>query len=127
MYFAIKHIHVTAVALSFALFLLRGLWMLAGSAMLERRWVRIVPHVVDTVLLAAGLGLAFMLRQIPDVSDWLAAKLIALVVYIGLGTVALKRGRTRTERTAAWLAALAVFGYIVAVALTKNPMPWNNG
>src|SRR5690606_377512 len=114
MYFAIKHIHVTAVARSFALALLRGLWMLAGSAMLERRLVRIVPHVVDTVLLAAGLGLAFMLRQIPDVSDWLAAKLIALVVYIGLGTVALKRGRTRTERTAAWLAALAVFGYIVA-------------
>lgn|SRR5690606_11191246 len=127
MYFAIKHVHVTAVTLSFALFLLRGLWMYSESTQLQRRWVRIVPHVVDTVLLAAGLGLAFMLRQIPDVSDWLAAKLIALVVYIGLGTVALKRGRTRTERTAAWLAALAVFGYIVAVALTKNPMPWNNG
>lgn len=127
MYFAIKHVHVTAVTLSFALFLLRGLWMYSESTQLQRRWVRIVPHVVDTVLLGAGLWLAFMLRQIPDVSDWLAAKLIALVVYIGLGTVALKRGRTRTERTAAWLAALAVFGYIVAVALTKNPMPWNNG
>lgn len=126
MYFAIKHLHVTAVALSFALFLLRGLWMLGESAQLQRRWVRIVPHVVDTVLLGAGLWLAFMLRQLPDVSDWLAAKLIALVVYIGLGTIALKRGRTRTQRTAAWLAALTVFGYIVAVALTKNPMPWTN-
>ena len=127
MYFAIKHVHVTAVTLSFALFLLRGLWMYSESTQLQRRWVRIVPHVVDTVLLGAGLWLAFMLRQIPDVSDWLAAKLIALVVYIGLGTIALKRGRTRTQRTAAWLAALAVFGYIVAVALTKNPMPWTNG
>lgn len=126
MYFAIKHLHVTAVALSFALFLLRGFWMLGESAQLQRRWVRIVPHVVDTVLLGAGLWLAFMLRQLPDVSDWLAAKLIALVVYIGLGTIALKRGRTRTQRTAAWLAALTVFGYIVAVALTKNPMPWTN-
>lgn len=127
MYFAIKHIHVTAVTLSFALFLLRGFWMFSESGMLRQRWVRIAPHVVDTVLLAAGVWLAFMLRQIPGASEWLTAKLVALVVYIGLGTIALKRGRTQTQRTAAWLAAMTVFGYIVAVALTKNAMPWTNG
>lgn len=126
MYFAIKHVHITAVTLSFALFLLRGVWMLGESAMLERRWVRVVPHVVDTVLLAAGIWLAVMLRQIPGVSEWLTAKIVALVLYIGLGTVALKRGRTRSQRAAAWMAALAVFGYIVAVALTKNPTPWSS-
>lgn len=126
MHFAIKHVHITAVTLSFALFLLRGVWMLGESAMLERRWVRVVPHVVDTVLLAAGIWLAVMLRQIPGVSEWLTAKIVALVLYIGLGTVALKRGRTRSQRAAAWMAALAVFGYIVAVALTKNPTPWSS-
>lgn len=126
MYFAIKHVHITAVTLSFALFLLRGVWMLGESAMLERRWVRVVPHVVDTVLLAAGIWLAVMLSQIPGVSEWLTAKIVALVLYIGLGTVALKRGRTRSQRAAAWMAALAVFGYIVAVALTKNPTPWSS-
>lgn len=126
MYFAIKHIHVAAVTLSFALFLLRGFWMFSDSGMLHRRWVRIVPHINDTVLLAAGVWLAILLRQVPSVSGWLAAKLIALVIYIGLGTVALKRGRTKTQRTTAWIAALAVFAYIVAVAQAKNPMPWTN-
>jgi len=123
MYLTLKHIHVTAVALSFALFALRGVWMLRDSARLQRRWVRIVPHVVDTVLLAAGVSLAVLLRQVPGESAWLTAKLIALALYIGLGSVALKRGRTRGIRAAAWLAALAVFGYIVAVALTKDPLP----
>ncbi len=126
MYFAVKHLHVAAVALSFSLFMLRGYWMLNDSAMLQRRWVRIVPHINDTILLGAGIWLAVMLRQIPGVSGWLTAKIVALIVYIVLGTVALKRGRTRTGRIIAWLAALAVFGYIVAVALTKNPFPWIN-
>lgn len=124
MYFAIKHLHMAAAALSISLFLLRGYWMLRGSTMLQRLWVRVIPHVNDTVLLGAGIWLAIMLRQVPGVSGWLTAKIVALIVYIALGTIALKRGRTKTVRVIAWLAAVAVFGYIVAVALTKNPFPW---
>ena len=126
MYIAIKQVHLLAVSISLALFLLRGVWMLRGSPILQQRWVRVVPHVNDTVLLGAGVWLAILLRQVPGVSGWLTAKLIALIIYIGLGTIALKRGRTATQRTVAWFAALAVFAYIVAVALTKNPMPWIN-
>ena len=121
-YYALKHLHMTFAASSGALFLLRGLWMLSGSARLQRRWVRIAPHVVDTLLLASAIGLVVWSGQYPWRAPWLAAKLLALLLYIGLGTLALKRGRTPRVRALAFGAALACFGYIVAVALAKHPL-----
>ncbi|MBL8260455.1 MAG: SirB2 family protein [Candidatus Competibacteraceae bacterium] len=121
MYLALKHLHLTTVALSFALFVLRGLWMLADSPQLRRRWVRIAPHVIDTALLASALWLTAILHQYPFAHGWLTAKVLGLVVYIILGSIALKRGSSKPVRAAAWVAALAVFGYIVSVALTRSP------
>jgi uncharacterized membrane protein SirB2 len=118
---AVKTVHLAAVAASFALFFLRGVWMMLDSPRLGARWVRIVPHVNDTVLLAAGAWLAFALREAPGASPWLTAKLAALVVYIALGMLALRPGPPKGVRAAAWLAALAVFGYMVAVATTRSP------
>lgn len=119
-YLAIKHLHITFAVISGSFFLLRGLWMLADSPLLQRRWVKVVPHVVDTLLLASALVLVFWSGQYPFVQGWLTAKVLALVAYIVLGAVALKRGKTKGVRTFALLAALAVFAYIVAVALTRN-------
>jgi len=121
-YYALKHIHMTFAVLSGALFLVRGLWMLADSRYLQQRWVRIAPHVIDTLLLASAIGLAVWSSQYPGQAPWLTAKLVALVAYIGLGTVALKRGRTRQARVLAFVGALACFAYILAVAVTKNPL-----
>jgi len=120
-YGAIKVIHVGAAAVSLALFVLRGSWMLGAPARLDRRWVRIVPHVIDTVLLGSALWLAWQLGA-QGTRGWLAAKLAGLAVYIALGAIALKRGRTRATRTTAFVAALATFGYIVSVAVTKSPL-----
>ena len=120
-YLAVKTVHLAAVAASFALFFLRGVWMMLDSPRLGARWVRIVPHVNDTALLAAGAWLAFALREAPGASPWLTAKLAALVVYIALGMLALRPGPPKGVRAAAWLAALAVFGYMVAVATTRSP------
>lgn len=120
----LKMIHVTTVALSYALFFVRGIWMINGSPRLNERWVRIVPHVNDTLLLAAAIWMTILIHQYPGTHAWLTAKVAGLLVYIGLGTLALKRGRTRRARIAAWLAAQAVFFYIVAVALARNPLPW---
>ncbi len=120
-YLAVKHLHITFAALSGLLFLLRGIWMLMDSPLLKRRWVRIVPHVIDTALLASALVLVFWSAQYPFVQAWLTVKVVALVAYIGLGTVALKRGKSKPVRTAAFIAALAVFAYIVKVALTRQP------
>jgi uncharacterized membrane protein SirB2 len=120
---AIKLIHVTAAVLSIGGFIVRGFWKLTDSRLLQRRWVRVVPHVNDTILLAAGLWLAFSIRQYPFVHGWLTAKLLAILAYIGLGMVALRLGRAPGVRAAAFAAALLVFLYITAVAMTRNPLP----
>lgn len=110
--------------LSYALFFLRGMWMLRTSLVLQARWVKVLPHVVDTLLLGSAIMLAVQLNISPLSAPWLMAKIIALLCYIGLGMLAIKRGRTRRIRLAAWLAAQAVFFYIVAVALVHDPLPW---
>ena len=121
-YGVVKAIHQGAVALSLAGFFARGLGALNGAAWVRGRLAKTVPHVVDTVLLLSALTLAWMLRLSPGSAPWLSAKLVGLVVYIGLGTLALKPGRTLRVRAGAWVAALLTFGWIVSVAITKNPL-----
>ena len=125
-YFTVKTIHQTAVALSFAGFFARGVGSLMAASWVRGRTAKTVPHVVDTVLLASALVLAWMLRLNPLFTPWLAAKIVALLAYIGLGMVALNPQRSTGVRAAAWVAALASFGYIVSVALTKNPLGFLN-
>jgi len=120
-YLAAKSIHVGCVVISLAGFGLRGLLMLAGSPRLSARFVRVAPHVIDTLLLASALWLCWLLGQYPFVHAWLTAKVLGLLAYIGFGTVALRRGRTRPVRIAALLAALGSAAYVVAVALTRDP------
>jgi uncharacterized membrane protein SirB2 len=120
----LKHLHVTCVALSYSLFFLRGLWMLRGTLAVRGRWVRVVPHMVDSVLLASAVMLAVELGVSPFDAPWLAAKIAALLLYIALGAVALRHGRTQGIRLAAWLSAQAVFFYIVGVAVTHDPASW---
>jgi len=122
MYLELKHLHVSCAALSLGLFLLRGWWMVSKPARLQQRWVRILPHVIDTVLLASAIALMFIIRQWPFYQDWLTAKVIGLVIYIVLGTIALKRGRTLRVRLVAFFSAVAVFLWIVATA--RMHAPW---
>ncbi|BBB27752.1 SirB2 family protein [Amphritea japonica] len=124
MYLALKHTHITFAVLSILFFTLRGFWMLSSSEKLQQRWVRIAPHIIDTLLLASAIALAFTINQYPFSESWLTAKLIALIAYIVLGTIALKRGKTRNIRTLAFIMALLCVGYIVWVALSHNPQPW---
>lgn len=120
----LKVLHVSCAALSLALFLLRGNWMLLDSPLREARWTKVVPHVVDTVFLLSGIALAMRIGQYPFVQPWLTAKVLGLVAYIILGSVAIKHGRTRVIRATAFVAALAVFAYIVGVARSRNPWSW---
>ena len=121
-YTVLKTVHVASAAASVALFALRGGWMITAPERLRRRWVRIVPHVIDTVLLASAIALAVMLDNFPATGAWLSAKVVALVAYIALGTIALKRGSTLRIRVVAFAAALATFAYIVSVAIAKSPL-----
>lgn len=122
LYTTLKHLHIVCVALSIAGFCLRGLLIGLKSALVERRWLRILPHVNDTVLLAAAAALAVLSGQYPLVDTWLTAKLFGLIAYIVLGSLALKRGRSVRVRWAAGMLAIVVFGWIVSVALTKHPL-----
>jgi len=120
----IKVIHVSSVVLSFAGFFIRGIWMLQDSALLKLRWVKITPHIIDTFLLASAVILAVQWRLSPLEHSWLMAKIIALLVYIGAGMVALRFGRSRNVRLSAWLFGLLSFWYIVSVALNKSVLGW---
>jgi uncharacterized membrane protein SirB2 len=123
-YLILKNLHLATIAVTLTLFLVRGVWMMTDSPRLQARWVRIVPHLNDTLLLASGIALAVLIQQYPLVHGWLTAKLLALIAYIVLGTIALKRGKTKSRRIAAWVAALLVFGYMLAVARTHDPFPF---
>ncbi len=122
LYLALKAAHVACAVLSISGFVLRGILMLADSPLLAARFVRVAPHVVDTVLLASALWLAALIGQYPFVHGWLTAKVLALVAYIVLGAVALKRARGKAARAVAFALALCAAAYIVSVALTRDPL-----
>lgn len=121
-YLVVKAVHESAVALSMAGFFARGIGGLSDAAWVRGRPARTLPHLVDTVLLGSALLLAWMLRLDPTAAPWLIAKIAGLLAYIGLGVVALRPGRSRRARAAAWIAALAIFAWIVSVAITRNPL-----
>ena len=123
-YATLKLIHQSAVLLSFTGFFARGLGSLAGAGWVGSRPARTLPHLIDTVLLVSALALAFTLRLNPATTPWLLAKLVALVAYIALGAMALKPRLSAISRMTAFAAALATFGYIVSVAITKQPGGW---
>jgi uncharacterized membrane protein SirB2 len=118
----IKFVHVLCVILSGSLFGLRGLAMLAGLPLANHAVVRYLSYAIDTTLLTAALMLTTILRQYPFVQAWLTAKVLLLVVYIVLGVFALRRGRTRAVRATCFVAAAAVFLFIVSIARAHNPL-----
>jgi len=127
-YSLIRQVHITAVFASGSLFALRGF----GLNVLKLNWMMASPlryssYLIDTVLLVAAIFLAVITRQYPFVDAWLTTKILLLLLYIVLGSVALKRGRTRTVRTICWISAMAVFCYIIGVAQTRSPLMWFAG
>ena len=119
----LKLLHQACALLSITGFTLRGGLMLAGSSLMRRPWMRTWPHLIDTLLLISGVWMAVNLHLRPGDSPWLTAKLLALVVYIALGFVALRLGRTRRTQALAFVAALACFAYIVLAALNRSVFP----
>ena len=120
-YFTLKLVHESAVAISIAGFFARGVGMLAGAGWIRTRGAKTLPHLVDTVLIVSAIALAWMLGVSPANAPWIAAKIAGLLLYIALGMVAQRFGRTRTRRATAFVGAMLTFAYIVSVAITKDP------
>lgn len=121
----LRQTHIFAVLASGTLFAARGL----GLNFLGWKWVMNAPwrygsYAIDTVLLLAAISLAALIDQYPFVDAWLTAKILLLVVYIVLGSYALKRGRTRTIRIVCWFAAMLVFLFIIGVARMRDTLGW---
>ena len=123
-YLVLKSLHVITAIVTISGFLLRGYWMLLDSENLQRRIVRVLPHVIDTLFLLSGLAMLWLLHLNPATQPWLLAKFAGLVAYVLLGMVALRRGQTRQVRAIAFVAAVSSFAYIVGVALAKSPLSW---
>ncbi len=123
-YIKIKLLHTVLATLSIAGFVLRGYWMLRDSPWLEHRMTRTLPHVNDTLFFLAGAWMVWLLAVNPFTQPWLITKFVGLGVYVLLGTVALRRGKTRETRTVALVGAIAVYAYVVGVALSKSPLGW---
>jgi uncharacterized membrane protein SirB2 len=121
-YLVLRNVHIACAILTIMLFVLRGGLMLADSRWQQNVVLRHLPHAVDTVLLTTALMLTTVIHQFPFAVDWLTAKVVLLVAYIVLGSIALKRGRTKTVRVAAFVAALATVGYLVTVARAHHPL-----
>jgi uncharacterized membrane protein SirB2 len=121
-YLPLRNAHIACATLTIALFVLRGALMLADSPWQRATVLRILPHVVDTMLLTTALMLTTIVHQYPFASDWLTTKVLLLVVYVVLGSIALRRGRNRTIRKAAFAAALLTVGFLVSVARARHPL-----
>ena len=121
-YLQLRQAHITFAVLSVSIFALRGLFMLAESAYANTAWLRYPSYTVDTLLLTAALMLTNVTHQYPFQADWLTMKVALLVVYVVLGSIALKRGRTRGVRVGAFVAALLTVGFLYTVARAHHPL-----
>ena len=123
-YLQIKMVHVLAVLLSGGLFALRGAGTLAGHRWPMAAPLRYLTYTVDTTLLTAALMLFALLPGAMFANGWLATKIVLLVVYIVLGTLALRRARTRRARTITYVAALVVYATMISIARAHHPLGW---
>jgi len=121
----VKYIHVSSVALTLVFFIIRGIWMILENKTYKKKWAKILAPIIDSTLLISAIILAMQTQQYPFTHNWLTAKILALIVYIALGMVALHYGKTKKIRIMAWLAALFCFSYIASVAISRNPLIFN--
>lgn len=116
----IKLIHMSTAFISLSLFLLRGYWVFTHSIQMNKKWVKIIPHINDTVLLVSAIILAISIQQYPFSESWLTAKFTALLLYIILGMFALKRAKNMKNKMLFFILALITYSYILMVAMTRN-------
>lgn len=123
-YSLLKYLHIFTINITFAFFIIRGYWVIINSPSLTQGWVKIFPHINDTILLIAAINMSYLHEWRLFNQSWLIAKLCAVIIYIVLGSIALRPGRPKLIRLFAWLMAMLIFLYIVVVAVSKDPWPF---
>jgi len=124
MYMIVKHSHLTLMLLSVSFLIIRVLASTQNAQWLQQKWAKIAPHIIDTLLLISAVILMTLISQYPIADNWISAKVVALIAYIGLGTMAFKGNKSALTKIFFLLLALTVIGYMIAVAVTKQAFPW---
>lgn len=118
----LKHLHMTLAVLSISLFTLRFIWLLTHSSKLSAQWVKIAPHIIDTLLLALGVVMAVQYAINPFEQLWLGEKLLAIVAYIFTGYYTLKLARNKVMQIIGYLGAMGWVMLIFRLAMTREPL-----
>ncbi len=121
-YLAIKQLHILTAMISITLFLLRFWMLIRQSGWLRKKWIRVAPHINDTLLLTFAVLLCFATRQAPLVTPWLSEKVIVVILYILAAMFTLKWAKTRSGRIIWFIIALSLFAYTANIAVHKTPM-----
>jgi len=119
-YAALKILHMSLALISISGFVLRWVWLNSNSRMFRHKLTRVLPHVIDTLFLATGIWLAIVISQYPLSHGWLTAKVLGLIAYVIVGSIAMKDKNEPLIRTIAFIGALVIFAWIVSVARTKS-------
>ncbi|MGB8518423.1 MAG: SirB2 family protein [Gallionella sp.] len=122
---SLKVLHISCAALSYTMFFMRGFWSWRNPGLLQQLWVKFTPHLIDTLLLGSAVAMAVKLHLSLFGASWLQGKIAALLLYIALGEIAIRYGKTIHIKLLAWLAAQCVFLYIVVTAVNHDPVPWH--
>lgn len=120
-YLLLKYFHIFCVASSFALFFVRGMWMMRAYPPAQERWAKVLPHIVDALLVLTAVGMIAIAPKL-GLPVWLQVKIGLLVVYVLLVLVVFRLGRNRLQKGAAWLAGLALFLFVTTVAVLRHPL-----
>jgi uncharacterized membrane protein SirB2 len=120
LYFAVKHLHLTLVAVSVLFFVVRFVLHMRASSIMDKKFIKIAPHVIDTFLLLSGLALCFIIQQFPFVDPWLTEKIIAVAAYIALGMMAFKADRSKLFRFFAFIGAIGWVVFAAKIAVFKQ-------
>lgn len=116
-FYLIKSLHLVTVAASFALFFIRGIWVLRAYPRPDEEWVRALPYAIDTLLIVSGVSLVAWVWQNAWPGEWLTWKLVFVVVYAVLVVIVLHVAKQRWQKTLAWLAGMLVFLFITTIAV----------
>ena len=117
----IKYVHITSVAASFALFFVRGFWVMRSYPQPQEPWVRILPHLVDGLLVASAIGVFILSPQKGWPGDWLTVKLALIVLYVGMAQYLFHVARAIVIKALVWLLALLVFLFVTTIAVLHDP------
>ena len=121
-YLTLKYLHIVCVAASFALFFMRGIWVIRSYPPAQETWVRVLPHAIDGLLLASAFGLIFLGPSTVWDSSWMAVKLILVLLYVTMSLVLLRISMRALQKTAVWSLALLIFLFATTVAVLHHPL-----